>query len=131
MFYSEQISHLAPSSNYYSYRLVKNYPSPNPIPAWMGVPHGLDQYYLFVIPSLAQDPEAVQLSKDMIRAWTNFAKTGHPGKMGQVQWTPALNPLTNKDSFTEHMNLDSKNYKMVTKFYSETCNSFWKPKLFV
>lgn len=128
--FAEQVSFLSPHCNYYSYRLTRNVVLPySAVPSWAGVPHGTDLYYLFAIPLLAKDAEASQLSRDMIQAWTQFAKSGHPGKVGGVEWTHAMNHLTN-DPTTEHLNLDPADYKIVKKYFSEVCNSFWKPKIF-
>ena len=85
---------------------------------------------LFTIPLLLSRPADYALSKDMINAWTSFAKTGHPGMMGSsgVQWDKAIDKA---NPFTKHMNLDVKNYRMITDYYRETCNVFWKSKMFI
>lgn len=61
----------------------------------------------------------------MIKAWTNFARTGNPGKVGGVEWTEALD-----DGSVDYLNLDSADYKMVKGAYKEKCDAFWKPKIF-
>ena len=71
-----------------------------------------------------------QLAVDMVQAWTNFAKTGNPGKMGSVQWKEAFDRESG-NYFTEHMQLDPINYKMVSGFYKQACDEFWKPRIFV
>jgi len=64
----------------------------------------------------------------MIRAWTNFAKRGHPGKMGDMEWEEAI---TVDDPATRFMELDTKDYKMVGDYYRETCDAFWSKRIFV
>lgn len=68
-----------------------------------------------------------KLSYDMIKAWTNFARTGHPGLMGgTTEWPQALDGQETVNS----MNLDSADYKMMPGFYKEKCDAFWKAKIF-
>ncbi|KAH9490071.1 hypothetical protein Btru_035159 [Bulinus truncatus] len=57
--------------------------SANPWPSWMGVLHADEIWFLFGHPlnktlSFTKDEE--QLSRDMMRYWANFAKTGDPNK---------------------------------------------------
>ncbi len=117
-------------SRYYSYRLTQPLRSPFPFgdcTGWKGVCHIEDVVYLFAVN--ASQPEDYKLSKEMLVAWTNFAKTGSPGKLGQqqVEWTEALSTTSH---FTNHMNLDSKDFKMVPSYFKNVCNAFWKPKIF-
>ncbi|KAH9387932.1 Carboxylesterase 5A [Tyrophagus putrescentiae] len=95
-------------SHYYSYRLTQPLRSRFPFgdcTGWKGVCHIEDVVYLFAVNS--SQPEDYKLSKEMLVAWTNFAKTGSPGKLGQqqVEWTEALSTTSH---FTNHMNLDSR-----------------------
>jgi len=98
----------------------------------MGVCHAEDVVYMFGIPARIQglffSKEEYELSIDMIRAWTTFAHTGHPGKMGKVEWSEAM-PV--EHATLEHMYLDSVDYKMVDRFFVEQCDTFWRPKIFV
>lgn len=130
--FGEHVAKLAPNNRYYSYRVTRHSTVPFPIlggcDGWRGVCHGEDIVYLFA-PQMTKTKTAYEyeLSKDMITAWTSFAKTGDPGKMGSVQWTEAFD----KDNqYTRHMTLDSADYRMVSDYYKQTCNVFWQPKIF-
>ena len=86
--------------------------------------------YLFAGP---QDKRFTQtdlkLSKDMIQAWTSFGKGGSVrGWFGKIAWARAFEKPTEPE--TKYMSLNSGNYKMVSGFYNQTCNGFWKEKLF-
>ena len=94
----------------------------------MGVCHGEDVVYLFGVAHTKANADDYQMSKAMIGAWTSFAKSGNPGKLGTTEWTEAV---TASDPFTTHMNLDSKNFEMIKFIFHETCDVFWKPKIFV
>lgn len=118
------------NSTFYSYRLEEHMSDPLlPIPysTWMGVLHGEDLNYLFSIPFQGKAEER-QLSADMIRAWTTFAKTGHPSEMGGHKWNSALDHQHQIIS-TRFMYLRSGQYKIVDNFTKANCNAFWKPKM--
>ena len=57
-----------------------------------GVTHGDDLIYLFAIPLLYPKGKDRYVKRDMVTAWTHFAKTGQFGGVGRV---PALGPITN------------------------------------
>ena len=99
------------------------------MPNWFGTTHGMDLAYLFMVPITKASPPLYQLSQDMINAWTLFAKTGKPSKMGGVEWEHAVD-ATHKDFSTKYMHLEASHYKMVPNVFKETCDSFWKPKIF-
>ena len=97
---------------------------------WMGVCHAEDIVYLFGFPlrySQLFTKEEIQLSKDMIQAWTEYAKTGKMSKIGGVEWTKGY---TTEDPYARLMELKANNYKMVSDFFKEKCDQFWKPKIF-
>ena len=94
---------------------------------WLGVCHGSDIIYLFGLDHTRKYEEDYKLSREMMHAWTSFAKTGHPGLVGSVEWTEAFDP---KDPFTEHINLNGDKVAMVKDYFKETCNALWKPKIF-
>ena len=111
---------------------------------WMGVCHADDLFYLFSIPD-QKTTEEDQLSRDMIKAWANFARHGSPGVMGGgrggkggVQWEEAfgnsltLNSTNLADKYvTSHMTLDPLNYTMIDAFWKQSCDDFWREKIFV
>ena len=67
----------------YFYQLEKSpkwFPGYPPPPAWAGIYHGADVFYLFSGPflvdkNLTSDTDK-KISKDIMTLWTNFAKTG-------------------------------------------------------
>ena len=64
----------------------------------------------------------------MTRAWTNFAKTGDPGVMGEVKWEEAFEEKAS-DKVTRHMSLNVNAFQMVSGIYRNTCDHFWKDKI--
>ncbi|XP_035215914.1 acetylcholinesterase-1-like [Stegodyphus dumicola] len=78
-------------------------PSPTPWAPWMGVVHFTENQFVFGSPIKHPEkyvPEEVQLSSDMIKYWTNFAKTGKPTDF----W-----PLYSKDNPRfKYLSLDQK-----------------------
>ncbi|CAK9290290.1 unnamed protein product [Gordionus sp. m RMFG-2023] len=68
--------------------------SQNPWPTWMGVMHADEINYIFgepLVPGKGYKPEEIELSRNMMKFWTNFAKTGNPninedGKWSEIQW---------------------------------------------
>lgn len=100
-----------------------------------------DVVYLFALNS--SNVEDYRLSREMLTAWTNFAKTGSPGGLKgkeegkEVQWTQAIAKGKDSneaaaDSFTSHMELSFEHgFKMVPNYFKDVCNAFWKPKIFV
>lgn len=74
--------------------------------------------------------EEVQLSKDMINAWTTFAKQGRVRNRinSRQYWNSAFERATEPN--TRFILLDVKNSTMITNgFYNRTCNHFWMNKL--
>jgi len=119
--------------HYYSYRLMSAFPEGvMGCSGWMGVCHGQDVALVFGLPiplrAIAFTEQEAQLARDIIHAWTNFAKTGTPGKIGDMEWEEAI---TSKDHATRFMELDVKDYKMVSDYYKETCDAFWNKRIFV
>ena len=71
----------APTYFYQLEKVPKTFPAiPFPLPAWLGVYHRADVLYTFGEPLVMTDnltsPDDIQLSKDIMTFWTNFAKTG-------------------------------------------------------
>lgn len=65
------------------------YPAiPFPTPPWLGVYHRADVFYTFGVPLVMSEnlksAAEVQLSKDIMTSWSNFAKTGWVLKAGTV-----------------------------------------------
>lgn len=125
--FGEQVAKLAPNQQYYSYRLMANPGDAHP--TWKGVGHGTDLGYLFNQNWYHGNVAALKLSNDMIRAWTSFAKTGKPGLLGAThQWESAFVEATNP--VTRYMFLDPANYHMVSNYFRDRCDQFWKQILF-
>jgi len=123
---AEEMAQHSPSNHYYSYRLTKAFKAN---PGWAGVTHGDDVHFLTSHDLDGTTPES-QLSRDMLHAWTQFAKTGSPGEMSSVKWEEAFDRAsTHKE--TRLMRLHAPDYAMVEGYYRETCNTFWKPRIWV
>ncbi|KAH9490506.1 hypothetical protein DERF_016705 [Dermatophagoides farinae] len=90
---------------------------------WMGVCHGADIPYVFHSSSLKDSPEDVKLSNDMIRAWTNFAKTGHPGKIGSIEWRQVYENGEKSSATTMLLNVE---YKMADDVFKDSCDGLWE-----
>lgn len=65
------------------------------VPDWAVVDHGTDLYYVFgtvfdkdfkLKPGLAVTPADCQVSRIVMKYWTNFAKNGNPNGDGLVEW---------------------------------------------
>ena len=133
--FGEAYAALQPTKRFYSYRLTQ----PLSVPYLgcepsLGVCHVGDLLYLFGAPialrGVLYSEDEYQLSRDMIRAWANFAKVGNPGRMGSVQWEEAFERNAAAAPETSYMELNVKSYRMHRGFYRATCDSFWKPKIF-
>ena len=64
--------------NVYMYYFTQRYSS-SPWPAWMGVLHGDEIIFVFgeaLKPGLNYTRQEKELSREMMRYWTNFAKSG-------------------------------------------------------
>jgi len=68
-----------------------------------------------------------KLSKDMIHAWSTFAKTGVPPKLDNAEWLEAIDRKLVNPS-VRYMDLNPTNYSIVEGFYKKTCDEFWKTK---
>ena len=97
-------------------------------PEWRGICHGSETFYVFGIPIMARGTSFYRkadeaLSRVIMRAWLNFAKTGSPGKIGETQWEQG------SAISTQVMYLRNQHFRMVKGAFSESCDHFWKPKL--
>lgn len=99
---------------------------------WLGVGHADELYFLFTI--LRQNNENDrQLSVELCKAWSSFARSASPGPVCGTKWEEALegnrNPKSCKNS-TRFMALDYQ-CKMVGKEHFEPITAFWRDKLFI
>lgn len=130
--FGEQLGQTVPGNNYYSYRL-EQLVSLQAVKCSTGAascrrPDVSTYMFGLVLTAPNASSSDAQLSRDIIRAWAQFAATGSPGQLGSAQWAPAF--LSNSFE-TQFMALNASNYRMVTGgFYEPTCDTFWKPKLF-
>ena len=72
------LTYAAANCPVYSYYLTERYAA-NPWPEWMGVLHGDDVIFIFgdnLRPGQNASDEERQLTKDIMKYWANFAKTG-------------------------------------------------------
>ncbi|XP_018319548.1 acetylcholinesterase-like isoform X2 [Agrilus planipennis] len=68
----------------------------NPWPSWTGVMHADEIAYVFgepLNPTKQYTPQEVDLSKRIMKYWTNFAKTGNPSLSPSGAWTPTFWPV--------------------------------------
>jgi carboxylesterase type B len=98
-------------------------------PAWFGVYHGEDIFYVFGYPMRNKKfnftQEDKELSQKIIKIWTDFAKTGRvssPAK--EVTWKSAIERDA-KNPHVRYMDLNL-NFSMVENAYEKTCERFWK-----
>ena len=133
--FGEAFAKATPANTHYSYRLML--PLTMPVmgcKGWMGVCHAEDVLYMFGLPvrmeGISFTESETKLSRDMLRAWANFAKMGHPGKMDHVKWHQSLEHATkNKPQYVNFMALDTK-YEMVDHYFADKCDAFWRPRIF-
>lgn len=136
VFFGQTVAMKNTNKNVYSYIFSK---SPERFHTWkqcvgyMGVCHGDDINTLFGFPiklrGVVFSENEYRLSLDMIRAWAKFADTGNPGKLGDVEWKPALDN-SKQNPTVSYMNLNSVDYKMVDDYYVPVCDNFWRKKIF-
>ena len=128
--FGEEFAKNSPANRVYSFRLMQPTPPAPNTPKWMGVTHGSVKSFLYSPQFAKLDPQYSRLSQDMIHAWTAFAKTGTPSKMGgSVVWEQAV--ARNRSDFsTSYIHLEWGHYRMVPGYFKQTCDSFWKPKIF-
>ena len=123
-----------PSNKFYSYRLMfapTNIMTIAKCTGWMGVCHGTDIYFMFG--QMLKNPNKftkaeVEISRDMVNAWTSFASTGTIGKMSNTDWNVSFDSK-NPNPYVQYMSLDPNNYKMSSNYYKEVCEIFLKPMI--
>lgn len=116
-------------NTFFTYRLVQHLEvAHNPMEhfPWQGVTHGEDSMYIYAI-SLLQKAEDRLLSRSMITAWTNFAKSGHPGVVGGVQWEEAFQ--NREHPVTRHLSLHTGDFRMVSGAFAKNCDALWKNRI--
>lgn len=93
--------------------------------SWAGVCHASDIFYSFGMPLHPGilvgtfDGHSAKISRDMITAWTNFAKTGNPEKMGSIEWPQAFK----QDGAVKTMAIFDE-HEVVENYYEQRCE-FW------
>nr|AAK09373.1 acetylcholinesterase precursor [Schizaphis graminum] len=99
----------------------------NPWPKWTGVMHGDEISYVFgdpLNPNKRYEIEEIELSKKMMRYWTNFAKTGNPSKTLEGSWVTPKWPVHTAYG-KEFLTLDTNNTSIGVGPRLEQC-AFWK-----
>ncbi|XP_062410097.1 bile salt-activated lipase-like [Sardina pilchardus] len=119
---------VATTGRTYSYLFTQ--PSRMPIyPSWMGADHADDLQYVFGKPfatPLGYWPKHRDVSRYMIRYWTNFAKTGDPnkGESVPVNW-PAFTTANHEYVDINHdMGRNSVKQKLRLRFVNYWTNTF-------
>ncbi|KAH9417788.1 Carboxylesterase 5A [Dermatophagoides pteronyssinus] len=113
------------SNKFYSYRLDKRLesaPKFGCIFEWMGVCHGHDVAYVFDNPVIKSSPEDMKLSNEMLKAWTNFVKTGQPGKVGSIEWRQVYE---NEQKDSASVMLFNVENRMEKGIFKDVCG-FWE-----
>ena len=141
--FAQEYAKKSPGRNFYSYRLAQSKCLNEPTLLSSGdeqVCLGEDVLYLFLgldgkghSTPITFNPEDRQLSKDMIYAWSAFAKTGHIRERfnNNRYWINAFDRSTILNApITRTFNLNFTDYQMVSNMYNQSCDSFWKDKLF-
>lgn len=128
--FGEEYAKHRPNGHYYSYRMMQMFPFLENIPSWIGVGHAQDTIYMFLQSLLKRNIDK-QLSNDIIRVMTNFAKTGNPGMMNlnddTTKWVEAFK--NDDNHFTQYMSWNASNYQMIDNYYVKVCNEFWKSRI--
>ncbi|KAH7641350.1 cholinesterase [Dermatophagoides farinae] len=140
IFFGETFASHSESNNVYGYHLVHK-PTISAIVecvGYMGVCHGDDLVYLFGFPielrGIGYSEDDFYQSMDMIKAWSNFAHNGQPGKFGNIEWQPTLkkhSSLSSNSSATVlQMDVRGK-HRMVDNYFVPFCENFWRQRIFV
>ena len=126
MLFGQRIAQISEKvNNFYSYRLDRRGVAAIPMGCtfeWLGVCHGADIPYVFHNSMLKNSSKDVQLSNDMIKAWTNFAKTGHPGTMGSIEWRQVYE---NEQKDSASVMLFNVENRMEKGIFKDVCG-FWE-----
>lgn len=100
---------------------------------WMGVCHGEDLPFVFGWPladsSLSSyffDDDDKALSRAMIRAWSDFAKTGRIGDVNGIKWEEAVDV---DNDVIKHMELVPNSFRMVADHFKKNCQELMSPFL--
>eukprot|EP00092_Neocalanus_flemingeri_P066834 GFUD01081477.1.p1 GENE.GFUD01081477.1~~GFUD01081477.1.p1 ORF type:complete len:628 (-),score=97.71 GFUD01081477.1:131-1951(-) len=86
-------------NNVYMYHF-SHHATVSPWPSWSGALHGDEVAFVFGVPfneSRGYNKREIQLSKDMMTYWANFAKTGNPSLAADRTWTDTYWPLHTPD----------------------------------
>ncbi|XP_075525252.1 acetylcholinesterase-like isoform X4 [Dermacentor variabilis] len=100
--------------------------SRNPWPSWMGVMHGDEIAFVFGEPlndTLQYSEEDKNVSRQLMRYWANFAKTGNPNLPGNGS-SQSTDWPRRTDSLKEHLVLDVN--ESVGCAHREAYCEFWE-----
>eukprot|EP00088_Acartia_fossae_P011973 TRINITY_DN1610_c0_g1_i1.p1 TRINITY_DN1610_c0_g1~~TRINITY_DN1610_c0_g1_i1.p1 ORF type:complete len:169 (+),score=32.20 TRINITY_DN1610_c0_g1_i1:261-767(+) len=95
-------------------------------PKWSGALNGDEIHFVFGQPlnnTYRYSKDEVQLSKDMMSYWANFAKTGHPSLSSDNTWTDEYWPL-HTPLRRETMRLQAKKTEILEGVRVKEC-AFW------
>ncbi|KAI1278412.1 Acetylcholinesterase [Halotydeus destructor] len=96
-------------------------------PRWMGVLHADEINFIFGEPlntSYGYLREEVELSRRMMRYWTNFAKTGNPSKNEDGQWSKVYWPPYTSNN-KEHLILNANATAGIGRGHRARECAFW------
>nr|XP_046910537.1 acetylcholinesterase-like [Dermatophagoides farinae] len=109
---------------YFTHRSTKN-----PWPKWMGTIHGDEIPFIFGEPlnkSIGYTHDEIVLSKQMMRCWSNFAKTGNPTMDENGIWSQLHWPLYT--AYKKEYLTFSTNYSIGQGIRTKQC-AFWQTYL--
>lgn len=131
--FGEILAKKTKSANAYSYRLTRKLTAAKTFvncQGWMGVCHFEEvpsvfgwPLYGFILPGFYSEDDK-RFSRDLIQAWTDFAKIGKMGELGDQKWERALGEKSDQSS-VQYLRLDLDNYAMVQHAY-EHCDKLFK-----
>lgn len=140
LFFGEQLAAVSRAAthrrHFYSYRLMQPLSGgTGGCEPWMGVCHAMDLPFVFGRPIEGENSGRyttgdIQLSRELIQAWTSFAKTGSPGKVGGTVWEEAFLGAKNLGNLKQ-LWLDAETgHRVIPGWFSRVCDGFWRAKIF-
>lgn len=123
-----------PNVNTYSYRLTRKanvFRYVFPCRGWTGVCHAEEitsvfgwPFYNFFSETVYNDDDR-KFSREIIKAWSTFAKTGKMPKLNGAEWQQSLPERSDKAN-VQYLQLDYPQFQMVQDRYVDNCDRFFK-----
>jgi para-nitrobenzyl esterase len=116
---SQMFAAAAPTFRYEFDDRAAPVPGGNPPNMTLGAYHGSELFYLFKKSNVSKTATQLQLSSQMMRYWTNFAKTGNPNGSDLVFW-----PFYDANSH-QMLSLNPDGNNAINNFDVEHHCAFW------